>query len=63
MHLTPANGLSVSNQPVDNSKMEEGLAMAGLIDLCNDMVDNAPGLTEEYKYEPEFSPAPRPRLL
>ncbi|TLX16902.1 hypothetical protein [Rhizobium sp. MHM7A] len=62
MNLTPANGLSVSTRPIDNGKMEEGLAMAGLVDLCNDMIDAPPVLNETYDYEPEVY-APRPRLL
>lgn len=62
MNLTPANGLSVSTRPVDSGKMEEGLAMAGLVDLCNDMIDAAPVLNETYDYEPEVY-VPRPRLM
>lgn len=62
MSLTPANGLSVSTMQIDNGKMEEGLAMAGLVDLCNDMIDAPPAMEETYDYEPETY-RPSPRLL
>lgn len=64
MHLTPANGTSVSNLNLNDRKVEEGIALAGLVDVCNDMIDTMPeyGRANTYEMEPGYVP-PSPKLF
>lgn len=64
MQLTPANGTTVSALDLSNTKAEEGLAMAGLVDICNSLVDAPPSYGEDHTLEmDEAYIPPRPRLL
>ncbi len=51
MQLTPANGTSVSSFDLSSRKAEEGIALAGLVDICNDMIDTMPQYGQNHTLE------------
>ncbi len=60
--LTPANGMSVSRFDLSNRNPDEGLPVAGLVDMVTALADPTPGADERYTYdmtEAYVPPAPR----
>lgn len=62
--LIPANGTSISRFDLSNRNPDEGIPMAGLVDMTTALIDQTPGLEERYSYEmDEAYIPPRPRML
>jgi hypothetical protein len=62
--LIPANGTSVSRLDLSNRNPDEGLPMAGLVDMASALIDPTPDLTENYSYDlDEAYIPPRPRMI
>lgn len=53
MGLTPANGTSVSKFDLSSRKPEDGIALTGLVEICDDMIDSTPEYGQNHTLEME----------